>query len=43
MARYRFDEIANNCIEKKKPEENDRLLYIGLEHLDTGSLKVRQP
>ena len=40
MARYRFDEIANNCIEKKKPEENDRLLYIGLEHLDTGSLKV---
>ena len=40
MARYRFDEIAINSVEKKKPSAEDRLTYIGLEHLDTDSLKV---
>ena len=40
MAKFRFDEIAINSIEKKKPVEEDRLTYIGLEHLDSDSLKV---
>ena len=40
MAKYRFDQIAINSTEKKKPEEDDRLTYLGLEHLDSGSLKV---
>ncbi|MCR4819201.1 MAG: restriction endonuclease subunit S [Fretibacterium sp.] len=40
MAKYRFDEIAINSVEKKKPVEEDRFTYIGLEHLDSGSLKV---
>lgn len=40
MSRYRFDEIAFNSTEKKKPVEGDRFTYIGLEHLDSGSLKV---
>ncbi|MFK4474180.1 type I restriction enzyme S subunit [Paenibacillus sp. RC73] len=40
MAKYRFEEIAYNSTEKKKPVEEDRFSYIGLEHLDPGSLKV---
>ena len=40
MAKYRFDQIAINSIEKKKPVEEDRFTYIGLEHLDSGSLTV---
>ena len=40
MAKYRFEQIAINCTEKKKPVENDRFTYIGLEHLDSGCLKV---
>ena len=40
MPEYRFDEIAINSKEKKKPTEADKDTYIGLEHLDTGSLKV---
>ena len=40
MAKYRFDEIAINSTEKKKPVEEDRFTYLGLEHLDSGSLKV---
>jgi len=40
MPEYRFDEIAFNSTEKKKPVESDRFTYIGLEHLDSGSLKV---
>ena len=40
MAKYRFEQIAINCKEKKKPTEEDRFTYIGLEHLDTGSLNV---
>ena len=40
MAKYRFDEIAFNITEKKKPVEEDKYTYIGLEHLDSGSLKV---
>ena len=40
MPEYRFDEIAINSKEKKKPTEEDKNTYIGLEHLDTGSLTV---
>ena len=40
MARYRFEQIAFNSTEKKKPEGHDRFAYIGLEHLDSGCLKV---
>lgn len=40
MAKYRFEQIAINKTEKKKPEESDYATYIGLEHLDSGCLKV---
>ena len=40
MGRYRFDEIAINISEKKKPTAEDQKLYVGLEHLDSGSLVV---
>ena len=40
MTRYRFDQIAINSTEKTKPVEEDRFTYLGLEHLDSGSLKV---
>ena len=38
--KYSFERIAINSTEKKKPSEEDRLTYIGLEHLDSGSLTV---
>ena len=38
--RYRFDQIAINSKAKKKPVEEDKYHYIGLEHLDSGSLTV---
>ena len=40
MAKYRFEQIAFNCTEKKKPTAEDRFTYLGLEHLDSGSLKI---
>lgn len=40
MGKYRFDQIAYNSTEKKKPTEEDKYVYIGLEHLDPGSLQV---
>lgn len=40
MPKYRFEEIAINSTEKKKPVEEDKYTYLGLEHLDSGSLKV---
>lgn len=40
MPRYKFDQIAYNIIEKKMPEPGEEKMYIGLEHLDTGSLRV---
>ena len=40
MTRYRFDQIAENSTAKKKPEDSDRERYVGLEHLDPGTLKV---
>ena len=40
MARYKFDQIAHYLNEKRMPSEADRETYIGLEHLDSGSLTV---
>lgn len=40
MARYKLDQIAFNSTDKKKPVDEDKEHYIGLEHLDSGSLKV---
>jgi type I restriction enzyme S subunit len=38
--RYRFSEIAINSTAKKKPTTSDKDTYLGLEHLDSGSLTV---
>ena len=40
MPKLRFTEIAINSTEKKKPVEEDKFTYIGLEHLDSGTLTV---
>lgn len=40
MPKYKFNEIAYNSTEKKKPTEADKDTYIGLEHLDSGTLTV---
>lgn len=40
MAEYRFEDIAINSTEKKKPVESDKEHYLGLEHLDSGTFKV---
>lgn len=40
MAKYKFEQIAINSTEKKKPVEQDRFAYIGLEHMDPGCLNV---
>jgi type I restriction enzyme S subunit len=40
MARFKFDDIAINSTEKKKPTEADKNTYLGLEHLDSGNLTV---
>ena len=37
---YRFDQIAFNSTAKKKPIEEDKEHYIGLEHLDSDCLSV---
>lgn len=38
--KYRFDQIAINVTSKKKPTDEDKQNYIGLEHLDSESLTV---
>lgn len=40
MPKYKFTDIAINSTEKKKPTEADKDKYIGLEHLDSGTLTV---
>lgn len=40
MTKYKFEDIAFNSKIKKKPVEEDKYTYIGLEHLDGGSLQV---
>lgn len=38
MAEFRFEDIAINSTTKKKPVEEDKYHYLGLEHLDSGLL-----
>ena len=38
--RYKFEDIAINSTEKKKPTPADKDVYLGLEHLDSGNLEV---
>ncbi len=40
MPKYKFSDIAFNSTQKKKPTEEDKEVYVGLEHLDSGSLIV---
>ncbi len=40
--RYKFDDIAYNITQKRAPRKEDSLKYIGLEHLDSGSLTVNR-
>lgn len=37
---YRFDQIAFNSTVKKKPTDDDKEHYIGLEHLDSDCLSI---
>ncbi|MHC9510975.1 restriction endonuclease subunit S [Kangiella sp. M94] len=39
---YRFDEIATNISERVDPNNTDLKVYIGLEHLDSGSIHIRR-
>ena len=40
MAKFKFSDIAYNITDKKMPVSGDEILYIGLEHLDSGNLHV---
>lgn len=40
MARYIFEDIAINSTKKKKPVEDDKYTYLGLENLDPETLRV---
>ena len=42
MPKYKFSEFAYNINQKKVPEPGDEEMYIGLEHLDSGSLQVKR-
>lgn len=39
---WRFDRIAQNITERAEPTPEDSSLYVGLEHMDSGSLRVRR-
>lgn len=40
MPKYKFEDIALNITQKRKPTIEDMETYIGLEHLDSGSLSI---
>ena len=40
MPKYKFGDLVYNITEKRSPVAGDEELYIGLEHLDSGSLRV---
>ena len=40
MLKYKFGDLVYNITEKRSPVTGDEELYIGLEHLDSGSLRV---
>lgn len=37
---HKFDDIAINIVERAMPQPEDQKTYIGLEHMDTGSLHI---
>ncbi|MDB4737341.1 restriction endonuclease subunit S [Verrucomicrobiales bacterium] len=39
---FKFSDLAENINEKISPKNSDLTHYIGLEHLDSGSLKIRR-
>ncbi len=39
---YRFDEIAQNISERVEPADTDLKIYVGLEHLDPGSIHIQR-
>jgi type I restriction enzyme S subunit len=42
MTKYRFDQIAANITVRVEPADTDLERYVGLEHLDPESLKLRR-
>lgn len=40
MPKYKFADLVYNITEKRIPVAGDEVFYIGLEHLDSGKLKV---
>jgi len=42
MTKYRFDQIASNITVRVEPGDTDLERYVGLEHLDPESLKLRR-
>lgn len=39
---WRFDQLAKNIAVRAEPTPEDSALYVGLEHMDAGSLRVRR-
>lgn len=39
---FKFGELADNIVTKVQPTPEDSLKYIGLEHLDSGSIHIRR-
>lgn len=42
MGKFKFDEIVINSTAKKKPTNEDKSTYIGLEHLESSSLTINR-
>jgi type I restriction enzyme S subunit len=42
MQTYKLSQILENITEKRMPTPEDKDTYVGLEHLDTGSLSVKR-
>ena len=40
--KWKFSDLVNNIVEKVVPKDSGLDHYIGLKHLDTGSLKIRR-
>lgn len=40
--KWKFSDLVENIVEKVTPSESGLEYYIGLKHLDTGSLKIRR-
>jgi type I restriction enzyme S subunit len=41
-AKWKFSDLVDNIVEKVKPQESGLEHYIGLEHLDSGSLHIKR-